>query len=212
MLGNTESFWTNGVNGGDDSKSINTAKCFRQVFSSYGLTENTKVVAFTNFNLADNCNRRYYIGKANDGEGNAIAWTSVYNNDPAYDDYIVSFCDWCSPISYGKPAETAAPGLSGYGQVGAHEKGYGCSWVYGVDGSADPRRGVLYATRFKTNNWQTTVGKLAGYQEILLRDMYRKNDGAPAELSITEIVPRTLDLAGKDNSAFTAMELTNTGG
>ena len=210
MLGSDMTFWEAGVNAGSMDKAISAQTCFRRLFASYGLTENTKVVAFTNFNLADNCNRRYYIGKANDANGNAIAWTNVYNNDPAYDQYIVSYCDWNSPISYGKQAETAAPGLSGYGQVGTHEKGYGCTWVYGVDASADPRRGVLYATRVKTNNWQATVGKLAGYQDILLKSMYKKNDGTPAELTITEIVPRTNDLAGNDNSAFTAMELTNT--
>lgn len=211
MLGNTENFWTTGVNAGESSKSISASSSFRQLFSRYGLTENTKVVAFSTFNLADNCNRRYYIGKANDENGTKIPYSSVYVNDPAYDKYIVSFCDWNSPMISGRPAETAAPGLSGYGQVGEHEKGYAGVWVYGVDASADPRRGALYMGRVKTNNWQSTIGKLAGYQEILLRDIYRKNDGAPAELSITEIVPRTNDLAGKDNSAFTAMELTNTG-
>ncbi|MBQ8340808.1 MAG: hypothetical protein IJY22_00350 [Clostridia bacterium] len=215
MLGNDMNFWEYGVNAGDLGKSIygvgvDGYQSFRDLFAQYGLSENTKVVAFTNFNLADNCNRRYYIGKANDADGNAIAWTGVYNNDPAYDEYIVSYCDWNSPISYGKPAETAAPGLSGYGQVGAHEKGYGCTWVYGVDGSADPRRGVLYATRVKTNNWQSTVGRLAGYQDVLFNGIYKKNDGTAADLTITEIVPRTNDLVGKDNSAFTAMELTNT--
>jgi hypothetical protein len=113
----------------------------------------------------------------------------------------------------GRPTENYAPGLSDYGKVGDHDKqnGYAGAWVYGVDGSADARRGVLYTGRIRTNNWQSTVGKLAGYQEILLRDIYRKNDGTPADLSITEIVPRTNDLSGKDNSAFTAIELTNTG-
>lgn len=229
MLGSDESFWKAGVNGSDtnvDSIAFGTTQTpdgtlqsFRSVFKGSGLSDTTKVVAFSNFNLADmNSNgayynvgtRRYYVGKSHDTEGNAIAYKSVYIDDANYDQYIVCWADWNTPLIAGKTKEEYAPGLSAFGQVGLGSKGHSGVWVYGVDASDDPRRGTLYVANNKTNGGNSHVGKLAGYQQILMGDMYAKNDGSPAELSITEIVPRTYDLNGFDNSAFTAMELTNT--
>ncbi|MBE6702881.1 MAG: lamin tail domain-containing protein [Ruminococcaceae bacterium] len=184
-------------------------------------------------------NRRYYIGKANyddrvDDQGKPvpIKYTDVYISDVAHDKYVVSYVDWNSSVVAGVLYEGQNPndtffGVAGYtgpslatsgtyGLVTAAQKAsyyFSGVYVYGTDVSGDVRRGTLYRSNQRVNNGTAHVGALTGYQKILMQDMYEKaqeNNGALAELMITEIVPRTLNLSGEELNAFSAVELTNT--
>jgi len=224
--------WTNGINGSSyNSTSISGQTCFRQGYKSYGLTTNTKVFAMNAFNLTDNPNstgnRRYYIGKANyddqfneDGSPVQIKYNNVYITDAAHDKYVVSYVDWNTSVNTGILYEDAGPNDTYFGQGGrpAHstvENAYYFSgvWAYGIDASGDSRRGTLYRSNQRINNGSAHVGALAGYQKVLMEDMYEKAakaNGALPDLMITEITPSTTNLAGEAYNAFSAIELTNT--
>ena len=223
--------WTNGVNGANyNTINFSGTTSMRQGFKSYGLAKDVKVIAMNSFNLADNPNstgnRRYYIGKATydqpleDGT-TEINYKNVYITDSAFDKYIVSYCDWNSSVVQGVLYEDEGPNDEFFGKGGMPSSArsnntshwYSGVYVYGVDASDDPRHGTLYRSNNRINSGSIShAGMLAGYQKIIMDQMYNKSreTGGVADLMITEIVPRTYNLAGEERNAFSAVELTNT--
>lgn len=209
-----------GVNNG--SKNIDTygSLSFRAYYSGYGLSKGTKILAMNAFNLHDNptswsnANVRYYIGKSCDDAGNKIEYTKHYINDANVDPYLVSWCDWNSSVDLGSSYEGIDVNNADFGKAGqtpdANTEPCTAVYVYGVDASSDRRAG----TRYRSNNPITNghTGRLAGYQEIIMKDLYKPSDNTMADVSITEIVARTNNLVGEAYNAFSAMELTNTSG
>ena len=204
-----ENCWTNSVNAGSKDRAI--VGGFRKAYKNRGLSPDTKVIAFNAFNLADSAaDRRYFLAKSCDENGEEINYKNVYITDTNYDKYLVSYCDYNSSLVSGMLYEGATVTDPNFGKGGSVETNCSGVFLYGVDASYDARRGTLYMSQNKVNNGTAHVGKLAGYQELVMRDMYKKNDGTLGQLAITEIVPHTFNLAGDDKSAFTAIEVTNT--
>lgn len=209
ILDSTKECWIYGVNAGENSSTnISDSISFRQSYKSKGLgtKEGTsvKVIAERNFNLADSECRRYYIAKAYDDAGKEINYKERYVTDLSD---VVCYADFVSPLVAGivnggkDPADTST-----LGNAGVHEGGYSGVYVYGADASGDFRGGTLYIGRNKVSS-SNHVGLLAGYQKIMFDTIYNNKK---ADLAITEIAPRTLNLKGEDKSAFSAMEVTNT--
>lgn len=209
ILDSTKECWIYGVNAGENSSTtISDSISFRQSYKSKGLgtKEGTsvKVIAERNFNLADNECRRYYIAKAYDDEGKEINYKERYVTDLSD---VVCYADYVSPLVAGivdggkDPTDTST-----LGNAGLHEGGYSGVYVYGADASGDFRAGTLYVGRNKVTS-SNHIGLLAGYQQIMFDTMYNNEK---ADLAITEIAPRTLNLKGEDKNAFSAMEVTNT--
>lgn len=217
--------YTYGVNNG--SKDLNTygKLSFREYYKNYGLSATTKIVAMNAFNLHDNptswsnANVRYYIGRSYESDeakanGNNINYTQHYINDANIDPYIVSWCDWNVSVDLGSNYEGTDINNADFGRPGetpnTNTEPCTAVYVYGVDASSDPRAG----TRYRSNNPITNghTGRLTKYQEIIMKDLYKPNDNTMADVSITEIVARTVNLTGEDYNAFSAIELTNTSG
>lgn len=216
MNNSKEATWTNGVNGGQNTLAYKngTGGCsFRRYASWYGANENTKVLAVNKFNLADNANMMYAITKTNDANGNEIKWTDRYTHDLKD---VICCVDYNSSLVAGIPYEEANPSATEFGQGGIYEVNYAANYVYGVDASRDFRYGTMYLSRSAPNVKSGSqmeyrhVGRLAGYQEIVISEFYADTSSAMPELMITEITPRTTTLAGADYSAFSAIEVTNT--
>ncbi len=213
--------WQAGVNAGmNDDILISSETSFRQAYAKYGLSAYTKVIATNATDLGNEIQRNYYLVKTCDENGNKLT-TSARIYDVR--DQIVSYVDYSQPLISGNLYETeeTTPGSSYFGYAGYYKNnsngktlGYSASYVYGVDASSDVSRGTLYTFRNPVNSAAANVGALAGYQQILMDMMYHKTntskENSIADLMITEIVPRTNNLAGEDKSAFTAMEITNT--
>ncbi len=212
-----------GVNNGSKNIDAWGSLSFRAYYKSHGLTNTTKIVAMNAFNLHDNptswsnANVRYYIGKSCDDAGNKIEYTKHYINDANLDPYLVSWCDWNTSVDLGSSYEGTDVNNADFGKPGqtpdTNTEPCTAVYVYGVDASSDRRAG----TRYRTNNpmngtGYTHVGRLAGYQEIIMKDLYKPSDNTMADVSITEIVARTTNLVGEAYNAFSAMELTNTSG
>lgn len=229
--------WTAGVNAGSYSftssgvaPNFSGSVSMRMAYKSYGLDRNVKVLAMNAFNLADNPNgtgnRRYYIGKANYDQPLAdgtteINYKNVYITDSQHDKYVVSYCDWNSSVINGVLYEGEGVNDEFFGKGGmpstsrADNYSYWHSgvYVYGLNASDDPRHGLLYNSNNRVNNGTYAhVGRLANYQKILMEQMYAKanKSGQLSDLMITEIVPRTYNLAGENYNAFSAIEITNT--
>ncbi len=210
-----------GVNNG--SNDINTwgNLSLRAAYKNYGLSAGTKIVAMNAFNLHDNptswvnANVRYYIGKSNDDAGNSIKYTDHYINDANIDPYIVSWCDQNVSVDMGSSYEGSDMNNLDFGKAGQtpdpNKEPCTAVYVYGVDASSDPRAGTRYRTNNPINNGSRShIGRLAGYQEIIMKDLYKPNANTVADVSITEIVARTNNLVGEAYNAFSAIELTNT--
>ncbi len=210
----SENCWRYGINAGiNDRIGISSDLCFRSYYADYGLDDPTvKVFASNAFNLGDAIQRHYFIGKTVGEDGSRLS-TSV----PIYAqrNQIVSYVEYCQPLvsGYVYGNESLMPTSGNFGKSGTHDSstGWSASYVYGVDASSLPQRGTLYTFQnYAYSTSRSTIGCLAGYQQILLDAVRKKSDGTMADLSITEIVPRTLNLAGEDKNTFSAMELTNT--
>lgn len=212
-----------GVNNG--SKDINTwgSLSLRAAYRNYGLSASTKIVAMNAFNLHDNptswvnANVRYYIGKSNDDAGNKINYLKHYINDANIDPYVVSWCDQNVSIDMGSSYEGTDVNNADFGRPGevpdTNKEPCTAVYVYGVDASSDPRAGTRYRTNNPINNGSRShIGRLAGYQEIIMKDLYKPAQNEMADVSITEIVARTNNLVGEAYNAFSAIELTNTSG
>lgn len=197
--------WQNLTNDGSLSQTI-ASKGFRYNYRNYGLTENTKVLVTSTFNIPDAANATYYIGAAYDENSNEINYKSLYADDLTY---IESYVEWTPGIATGNNTLTTSTSDSKFGQAGIQQSGYSGAYVYGVDASGDYRKGTLYTVLNPTKKAGAHVGKQAGYQEIIIGNFYRPTETSPA-LMITEIIPRTNNLAGQDLNAFSAIELTNT--
>ena len=212
-----------GVNNGSTNNKTWGANSLRATYKSYGLAESTKIVAMNAFNLHDNptswsnANLRYCIGKSTDDQGNKINYKNHYVNDANIDPYLVSWCHWNSSVDLGSHYSDASPFDEDFGKAGqtpdTNTEPCTAVYVYGVDASSDPRCG----TRYRTNNPMNSTsyahaGRLAGYQQIIMKHLYNHDNNEMADVSITEIVARTNNLVGEAYNAFSAIELTNTSG
>lgn len=215
-----------GVNAGSLSETINIHSMnFRNLYRRMGLSKDVKII-FSDVNpLTESVRgqslggRRYYLAKAYDANGERIKYSGAYIYDKNLDPYIVCYADYCAAFVEGYlGADANNPDSGNFGAGGSvrHNRSWGVSgvYIYGVDASRDPRCGTMYSNRNSVTNGATAhVGCLSGAQEIIMKDMYTKakqDDGALADLTITEIAPNTNNLAGEAKKAFTAVELTNT--
>ena len=216
IAGEFEKFWQYNINSWGSLS-------FRAAYKSYGLSAGTKIVAMNAFNLHDcptswsNANVRYYLGKSSDNEGNKINYLTHYINDKNIDPYIVSWCDQNVSVDMGSSYEGTDVNNADFGKPGqtpdTNKEACTAVYVYGVDASSDPRAGTRYRTNNPINNGSRShIGRLAGYQEIIMKDLYKPADNTMADVSITEIVARTNNLVGEAYNAFSAIELTNTSG
>ncbi len=197
--------WMNLTNDGDLSQKI-AGKGFRYIYKNYGVTEDVKVAVVSGFNIADAANYTFYIGAARDENDKEINYKSL----PATDlSHIESYVDWMPGIATGNMNTDTNTAASSFGNAGIQQNGYSGSYVYGVDGSSDFRKGTLYTVMNPTRATGAHVGKQAGYQQILIGNFYKRTAQNPS-LMITEIIPNTNNLAGEARNAFSAMELTNT--
>ncbi|MBQ3483105.1 MAG: hypothetical protein IJA78_02905 [Clostridia bacterium] len=215
-----EETWQYGVNGGQNFdangnpiQSIEIypgAYSFRKYASWYGATEETKVMALADFYLPNSTSQMYAICKTNDANGKPITWTDRYTHDL---EDIVCCVDYTSSLNAGIQYEGNDPSNSNFGKGGVYERNYSANYVYGIDASRDFRYGTLYVTRSavnKTGAEYRHMGKLAGYQEVVISNFYSDVTSAMPELMITEITPVTTTLAGTSYNAFSAIEVTNT--
>lgn len=197
--------WANLTNNGDLSQKI-ASKGFRYIYRNYGITQDVKVVVVSGFNIADAANYTFYVGAARDENDKAINYTTL----PATDlSHIESYVDWMPGIATGNMNTDTNTAATTFGNAGIQQNGYSGSYVYGVDGSSDFRKGTLYTVMNPTRASGAHVGKQAGYQQILLGNFLKPATRTPS-LMITEIIPNTNNLAGEAKNAFSAMELTNT--
>lgn len=206
--------WQYGVNARqNNTTSFSSATSFRQVCSSYGLTATTKVFGVathvtnkTKFSMYDSKNRYYYIGKAYDETKTEIDYRKLNITDLPY---VVSYAQYSTPMISGVRYDGTDPDNSNIGRAGISEKNTCAHYVYGLDASSDYRRGLMYNGHGLVTS-DKSIGQLMGYQQVIFENIAHRRNGAMSPLSITEIVPRTNDLAGNDINAFSAMELTNT--
>lgn len=210
-----------GVNNGNLDSKVWGANSFRSIYKSYGLSESTKILATNSFNLHDKptswstANVRFYLAKTYDDDGNKIDYKAHYINDANIDPYIVSWCSQNVSVDMGSAYEGMDPNDEDFGKPGqtpdTNKEPCTCVYVYGVDASSDPRAGTRYRTNNPLNNGSRShVGRLAGYQEIIMKHLYKEAENEMADVSITEIVARTNNLVGEASNAFSAIELTNT--
>lgn len=199
---------TNGMTNFGNLTTDFASKGFRQLYKKYGLSAETKVVAQTVFNVADADDVTYYVGKATDENGKEINYKNLYISNK---EHIESYVHYCSATAIGIRTEADSMiDSTNIGKGGFWQNDYSGSYVYGVDGSMDYRCGTLYDGLTPINHTSRShVGKLAGYQEIVIGNFYKRAETAPG-LMITEIMPKTNNLEGQALNAFAAMELTNT--
>lgn len=197
--------WMNLTNDGDTSQKI-ASKGFRYIYRNYGITENTKVVTVSGFNIADAANYTFLIGAARDADDQEIKYTGLAATDMTS---IESYVEWMPGIATGNMNTDTNTAASGFGNAGIQQNGYSGAYVYGVDGSSDFRKGTLYTVLNPTRKSRAHVGKQAGYQEIIIGNFYKRTT-QNAALMITEIIPSTNNLTGEAKNAFSAIELTNT--
>ncbi len=197
--------WDNLTNDGSLDQKI-ASKGFRYTYKNYGLSADTKVLVYSGFNIPDGASLTYMIGKACDDNGDPINYAG--KNDMTY---IESYARWLPIIATGKVTFTTnTADTSNFGQAGYPQGGYSACYVYGVDASGDYRCGTIYTNQNNTKKSATAhVGSQAGYQDLIIGSFYQRTVENP-ELMITELMPRTNNLEGKDLTAFSAMEITNT--
>ncbi len=200
-----EAAWKNLTNDGDLSQKI-ASKGFRYVYRNYGITEDTKVVTVSGFNIADAANYTFLIGAARDADNKEINYKNFAATDMST---IESYVEWMPGIATGNMNTDTNTAASGFGNAGIQQSGYSGTYVYGVDGSSDFRKGTLYTVMNPTRASRAHVGKQAGYQQIIIGNFYKRT-AQNAALMITEIIPSTNNLAGEAKNAFSAIELTNT--
>lgn len=200
--------WQAGVNHGDMTTNI-AAKGLRNEFKNYGLTEDTKVLCVPGVGVNDNENIIYAIGKAVDENNQEINYKARRVTDLTDIECQVNFN--CT-LATGTVNEVNDPTASNFGQAGNYQANYSAAYVYGIDASSDYRIGLMYTSLTPIfHKTRSHIGQLSGYQQIIIDHFYKKTDKTP-DLMITEIMPHTNDLQGKDSNAFPAMELTNTSG
>ena len=224
--------WINGVTNNGDISTTFAAKGFRNLYKSYGLSEDTKILVVDGLPSCglttdefgktfdnDTTSFTISIGATYDQAGNEIDYTKRHLCDLT--DIASSVVHMPSLLSGNNTQQNtvqyaitnssqATSDLAGNG--GRVMPGYSGVYVYGVDASTDYRRGILYtALNPLKKSAASHVGSLADYQKLLIGDFYQRAAKTP-ELMITEIMPYTYNLAGEDMNAFPAMELTNTSG
>lgn len=200
------------------------SKGFRYMYSTYGLSKETKVLALEGFTMTDLEFATLALGRSEDESGNEINYKNQRTNDLTN---LTCLVRYNTILATGRVTESDSMFESGtIGTAGYYRQNSSAVYVYGVDASSDYRIGTLYNTCNPVKSsikdplnsqWNKSygtgtqhVGKLADYQEILFSFYQRADENPP--LMITEILPVTQNLAGEDKRAFTAIELTNTSG
>ncbi len=225
-------YWTGGMTNNCDLSNAIAAKGFRNIYSKYGLSADTKILvvpgpqenglsSLDNDVDLDNDVESFTvaIGASKDKAGDEIDYTERHVCDLSD---IQSIVTHIPSLANGNPTQQnkhqytvtnqSDPDSNLAGNGGRPIKDYSGVYVYGVDASTDYRRGVLYTNLNSVKKTDYShVGALADYQKILLGDFYNRTEKTPP-LMITEILPLTNNLKGEELNAFPAIELTNTSG
>ena len=205
-LENGKTALQHGINHGQNDTTDIEPDSWRDTVKNYGLSEKTKVLGIQTITIENAELNTYLIGKAVDENNTPIVYTNRYVTDHSD---IECYVQYAPPMAIGRIWEGTDPtATSYYGTAGIQEMDFTGSFVYGID-AEDARCGTLYTARTPLKHrTRSHIGALAGYQEILIGAFYKRATTAP-ELMITEIMPHTVDLEGRDSNAFSAMELTN---